>query len=89
MQRQRALAHSPFAGADGDEMAHSGEPLGDAGALPGHLLEDPGPSVAGDVVIALHVADLSLHRAAGALTVILEWATDSATAVMVPLTDDS
>ena len=35
-------------------MAHAGEPVGDAGALFGDLLEDPGPSVADDVVVALH-----------------------------------
>ena len=41
MQRQGALADSAFAGADGHEMTHSGEPVGDAGALFGDLLEDP------------------------------------------------
>ncbi len=40
-------------------MAHSGEPVGDAGLLFGDLLEDPGPSVADDVVVALHDADLA------------------------------
>ena len=39
-------------------MAHTGEPVGDAGALLGDLLEDSGPSVADDVVVALHVAHL-------------------------------
>ena len=38
-------------------MAHPGEPVGDAGLLFGNLLEDPGPSVAGDVVVALHFAE--------------------------------
>ena len=55
MQRQGALADAPFAGAHGDEMAHPGEPVGNAGALLGHLLEDSGPSVADDVVVALHL----------------------------------
>jgi hypothetical protein len=39
-------------------MTHAGEPVGDAGALLGNLLEDPGSSVAGDVVVALHLADV-------------------------------
>ena len=39
-------------------MAHPGEPVGDAGALLGNLLEDSGPSVADDVVVALHGAEL-------------------------------
>ena len=55
MQRQGALADPPLAGADGHEMAHPGEPVGDAGALLGNLLEDSGPSVADDVVVALHL----------------------------------
>ena len=55
MQRQRALADSALAGAHGHEMAHAGEPVGDASALFGNLLEDSGPSVADDVVVALHV----------------------------------
>ena len=54
MQRQGALADATLAGARGHEMAHPGEPVGDAGALLGNLLEDSGPSVAGDVVVALH-----------------------------------
>ena len=57
MQRQGALADSPLAGAHGHEMAHPGEPVGDAGALLGNLLEDSGPSVADDVVIALHLRE--------------------------------
>ncbi len=56
MQRQRALADSALAGADGHEMAHPGEPVGDARALLGNLLEDLGSSVADDVVVALHRA---------------------------------
>ena len=52
---KRALADAALAGAHRHEMAHAGEPVGDAGALLGHLLEDPGPSVADDVVVALHV----------------------------------
>jgi hypothetical protein len=55
MQRQRALAHASLAGAHGHEMTDPGEPVGDAGALFDNLLEDPGASVADDVVIALHV----------------------------------
>ena len=47
-------------------MAHPGEPVGDAGALLGNLLEDSGPSVADDVVVALHFPGClrvdSLHR---------------------------
>jgi hypothetical protein len=39
-------------------MTHLGEPVGDAGSLLGDLLEDPGPSVAGDVVVALHFTDV-------------------------------
>ena len=57
MQRQRALADAALAGADGHEMAHPGEPVGDAGALLGDLLEDSGSSVADDVVVALHSVD--------------------------------
>ncbi len=55
MQRQGALADSPLAGAHGHEMTHPGEPVGDAGALLRNLLEDPGPSVAGDIVVAFHL----------------------------------
>ena len=55
MQRQGALADAPLAGAHGHEMTHPGEPVGDAGALLGNLLEDSGPSVADDVVVALHL----------------------------------
>ena len=65
MQRQGALADAPFAGAHGHEMAHPGEPVGDAGALLGNLLEDSGPSVADDVVIALHLASLAYTGPAG------------------------
>ena len=64
MQRQRALADAAFAGAHGHEMTHAGEPVGDAGALLGNLLEDSGPSVADDVVVALHVIPRSLCTAA-------------------------
>jgi hypothetical protein len=35
-------------------MAHPGEPVGDTGALLNNLFEDPGSSVADDVVVALH-----------------------------------
>ncbi len=52
----------PLAGAHGHEMAHPGEPVGNAGALLGNLLEDSGPSIADDVVVALHVLR-SIHRA--------------------------
>ena len=55
LQRQRALADAALAGADRHEVTHPGQPVGDAGALLRHLLEDAGPSVAGDVVVALHV----------------------------------
>ena len=58
MQRQRALADASLAGADGHEMTNAGEPVGDAGALLGDLLEDSGPSVADDVVVTLHLADV-------------------------------
>jgi hypothetical protein len=37
-------------------MAHSGKPVGDAGALLGDLLEDSGPSITDDVVVALHAS---------------------------------
>ena len=57
MQRQGALADSSLAGADGHELAHTGEPLSDPAPLLGNLLEDPRPSVSDDVVIALHVVD--------------------------------
>ena len=63
MQRQRALADAAFAGAHGHEMAHAGEPVGDAGALLGNLLEDSGPSVADDVVVALHLVTGGLRPA--------------------------
>src|SRR5882672_4065280 len=55
MQRQRALADAAFARAHGHEMAHTREPVGDAGALLGNLLEDSRPSVADDVVVTLHL----------------------------------
>jgi hypothetical protein len=58
VQRQRALADASLSRPHGHEVADSGEPVGDAGALPGDLLEDAGPSVADDVVVALHVADV-------------------------------
>ena len=58
MQRQGALADSALAGAYRHEMAHSREPVSDAGALLGNLLEDSGPSVADDVVVGLHVDDV-------------------------------
>jgi hypothetical protein len=38
-------------------MTHPGEPVGNAGALLGNLLQDSGPSVADDVVVALHFAE--------------------------------
>ena len=50
MQRQRALANPSLARANCHEMADTGEPVGDAGALLDHLLEDSGPAVADDVV---------------------------------------
>ena len=53
---KRAFADATLAGAHGHEMAHPGEPVGDAGALLGNLLEDSGASVADDVVVALHVS---------------------------------
>ena len=37
-------------------MTHPGEPVGDTGALFGNLFEDSGASVAGDVVVTLHLA---------------------------------
>ena len=43
MQRQRALADAALAGAHGHQMAYASQPLGDAGALPRHLLENPEP----------------------------------------------
>src|SRR5688572_13226617 len=58
MHRQGALADAPLAGAHSHEMAHPGEPFGDAGALLGNLLEDSGTSVADDVVVALHFKGL-------------------------------
>ena len=59
MQRQRALADSTLAGPHGHQMAHGSEPVSDAGALLGNLLEDPGPSVADDILIALHDSDVA------------------------------
>jgi hypothetical protein len=35
-------------------MAHGSQPVSDAGTLLGNLLEDPGPSVADDILITLH-----------------------------------
>ena len=55
MQSQGALADPTLAGAHGHEMAHPGKPVGDAAALLGDLLEDSGPSVADDVLVALHL----------------------------------
>src|SRR5688572_25150171 len=40
-------------------MTNPGEPVGDAGALLGNLLEDSGASVADDVVVALHVSEVA------------------------------
>ena len=40
-------------------MADTGEPVGDAGALLDHLLENSGSSVADDVVITLHFAGVA------------------------------
>ena len=37
-------------------MTHPREPVSDSGALLDDLLEHLGPSVAGDVVVTLHVA---------------------------------
>ena len=56
MERQRALADATFAGAHRDDMTHARQPVGDAAALLGNLLENSGPSVADDVVVALHFA---------------------------------
>jgi hypothetical protein len=71
MQRQGALADAALARAHGHEVAHPGEPVGDAGALLGNLLEDARAAVAGDVVVPLHGADAlrldSLHRPAPAV----------------------
>jgi hypothetical protein len=53
MQRQGALADPSLAGTHGHQMAHPREPVGDAGALFGHLLEDSRSSVTDDVVVAL------------------------------------
>ena len=58
MQRQGALADSALAGAHGHQVAHRSQPVGDAGALLDHLLEDSGAAVADDVVIALHYAGM-------------------------------
>src|ERR1700704_567100 len=67
MQRQRALADSPLAGAHSHEMTHPGEPVGDAGALLRNLLKDSGPSVADDIVVALHAGfgDVAYPRLGG------------------------
>src|SRR5688500_6452163 len=54
VKRQGALADAAFAGSHRHQMADAGEPVGDADALFGNLLEDSGASVAGDVVVALH-----------------------------------
>ena len=65
MQGQGALADPSLAGANGYEMEHTGEPVGDAGALLDDLLEDSGSSVANDVLVALHFDDVAytvLHR---------------------------
>src|SRR5262249_56408064 len=58
LKGQRALADAPLAGAARHEMAPPGEPVGNPGALLGDLLEDSGPAVADDVVVALHVSDV-------------------------------
>ena len=73
MQRQRALADPAFAGAHGHEMTHSGEPVGDAGALLGNLLENSGPSVADDVVVALHFAEWLIAYTVAAATQKILW----------------
>jgi hypothetical protein len=38
-------------------MTHAREPVGNARALRGDLLEDSGPSVSGDVLVTLHFGD--------------------------------
>ncbi len=58
VQRQCALAHTPLAGTHGHEVTHPGKPIGNAGAQSGDLLEDAGPTVADDVVVALHLSDV-------------------------------
>src|SRR5215213_10018689 len=54
MKCQRALPDPTLAGTHGDDMAHAGEPVSDPGTLLGNLLEDSRPSVADDVLVALH-----------------------------------
>ena len=41
MKSQGALADAPLAGSHGHKMTHPGEPVGNARALLGDLLEDP------------------------------------------------
>ena len=70
MQRQGALADSTLAGADGDEMADPGQPVGDAGTLLDDLLAQAAvreldPLPAGPVKDALvSFADALVDRAA-------------------------
>ena len=66
LERQRALANPAFARADGDEMAHAGEPVGNAGALFGNLFEDPRSPVADDVVIPSHIVRVAYIGRPGA-----------------------
>jgi len=62
VHRQRALTDAALARADGDEMPHPGKAVGDATALLGDLFEDSGPSVADDVVVALHLGEVAYTR---------------------------
>src|SRR5688572_30812193 len=69
MQGEGALADPAFTGAHCHEMTHPGQPVGDAGALLGNLLENSRPAIADDVMVALHfcrygadsLQDRSLH----------------------------
>ena len=56
MERQGALADASLTGAHGDEVPDPGEPVDNPGALLGDLLEDSGPTVTRNVLIALHVS---------------------------------
>jgi hypothetical protein len=54
VHRECALADAAFAGANGDEMTHTCQAVGDTAALSGDLFEDSRAPVADDVVVALH-----------------------------------
>jgi hypothetical protein len=65
-------------------MADPGEPVDDAGALLGDLLQDSGPSVADDVVVALHLVPSPIRPGAAAVPGLSKVQGDELLAYTVP-----